>query len=210
MFYVIARAILRVILKIGFKARVEGESNVPSEGPVILVANHLSMLDPIVLGCAIPRPVRFMAKHELFSNRLFAWVLTSLGAFPVRRGQADREAFHKALEVLLKGQVLGIFPEGTRSLTGRLQAPYSGAVILAEKTGAPIVPVGIVGTDKILRKGAVLPRPGRISVRVGRPIYASCLSQEPAQEAGRTAVDLKSVMMQHIAELIAGSAQATR
>ncbi|MGE5588333.1 MAG: lysophospholipid acyltransferase family protein [Clostridia bacterium] len=206
----IARAILRVILKIAFKTRVEGEDNIPSEGPVILVANHLSMLDPIVLGCAVARPVRFMAKHELFSNRLFAWILSGVGAFPVRRGQADREAFHKAIEILLKGQVLGVFPEGTRSLTGRLQAPYSGAVVLAEKTGAPIVPVGIVGTDKILRKGAVLPRPGRISVRVGRPIYASSCHQGQAQEAGRESVDLKSLMMQHIAELIAGGAQAAR
>lgn len=210
MLYVIARAILRVVLKIAFKTQIEGEGNIPSEGPVILVANHLSMLDPIVLGCAVSRPVRFMAKHELFSNRLFARVLEGLGAFPVRRGQADREAFHKALEVLSRGQVLGVFPEGTRSLTGQLQAPYSGAVVLAEKTGAPIVPVGIVGTDRILRKGAVVPKPGRISVRIGRPIYPSSPSQGQAREGERGAVDLKSVMMQHIAELIAGGARATR
>ncbi|MCR4402245.1 MAG: 1-acyl-sn-glycerol-3-phosphate acyltransferase [Firmicutes bacterium] len=206
----IVRAILRVVLKIAFQTRVDGDDNVPSEGPVILVANHLSMLDPIVLGCAIARPVRFMAKHELFSNRFFAWILSSLGAFPVRRGQADKEAFHRAVEILLKGQVLGVFPEGTRSLTGRLQAPYSGAVVLAEKVGAPIVPVGIVGTDKILRKGAVLPRPGRISVRVGKPIFPPSCCQGQGREAGRESVDLKSLMMQHIAELIAGGAQAAR
>jgi len=208
---VTVRAILRMVLRVVFKTRVEGEDNVPSEGPVILVANHLSMLDPIVLGCAVRRPVRFMAKHELFSSRLFGWVLTMLGAFPVRRGQSDREAFHTALGVLSKGQVLGMFPEGTRSLNGQLQAPYSGAAILAEKTCAPIVPVGIVGTDRVIRKGGRLPRPGRITVRVGRPIYASDLSQGPAQEAGgAAAADVKNIMMQHIADLIASGAQATR
>ncbi|MGE5586570.1 MAG: lysophospholipid acyltransferase family protein [Bacillota bacterium] len=206
----IVRAILRLMLRIVLRMQVEGETGVPAEGPVILVANHLSMLDPIVLGCAVRRPVRFMAKHELFSNRLFGRVLASLGAFPVRRGQADRDAFHTALEILSSGEVLGIFPEGTRSPSGRLQAPYSGAAVLAEKTGAPIVPVGIVGTDRILRKGAVLPRPGRVLVRVGSPIYASRVCQGPGQEPERGAADVKSLMMRHIAELIAEGARATR
>lgn len=206
MFYATARALLRVILRLAFKIRVEGRENVPRQGPVILVANHLSMLDPIVLGCAITRPIRFMAKHELFSNRLFAYVLTRLGAFPVRRGHADKEAFHTAFEVLSRGQVLGMFPEGTRSVNGELQPPYSGAAILAEKTGAPVVPVGIVGTGRIMRKGATIPRHGRITVRVGRPIYAAgsagglSLGEGERQEFA----DVKYVMMRHIAELIAG------
>lgn len=205
MFYATARALLRVILRIAFKIRVEGRENVPRQGPVILVANHLSMLDPIVLGCAISRPIRFMAKHELFLNRLFAYVLTRLGAFPVRRGHADKEAFHTAFEVLSRGQVLGIFPEGTRSLNGELQPPYSGAAILAEKTGAPVVPVGIVGTGKIVRKGATIPRHGRITVRVGRPIYAAGSARGLSLEEGarQEFADVKDVMMRHIAELIA-------
>ncbi|MEW6230583.1 MAG: lysophospholipid acyltransferase family protein [Bacillota bacterium] len=205
MFYATARAVLRVILRIAFKIKVEGHENVPRQGPVILVANHLSMLDPIVLGCAISRPIRFMAKHELFSNRLFAYVLTRLGAFPVRRGHADKEAFHTAFEVLSKGQVLGMFPEGTRSLNGGLQPPYSGAAILAEKTGAPVVPVGIVGTGRIMRKGAAIPRYGRITVRVGRPIYAAGSARVMRLEEGarQEFADVKDVMMRHIAELIA-------
>ncbi len=206
MFYVAVRAVLRVLLRLAFKTRVEGRENVPREGPVILVANHLSMLDPLVLGCAINRPIRFMAKHDLFSNRLFAFVLMHLGAFPVRRGQADRQAFHMAFEILSRGQVLGMFPEGTRSLDGELGQPYSGAAILAEKTGAPVVPVGIVGTGRVMRKGTALPRSGRIAVRVGRPIYAARSGPDVAGREGdrREFANVKEVMMRHIAELLAG------
>lgn len=208
MFYATARAVLRVIIRIAFKVKVEGRENVPRQGPVILVANHLSMLDPIVLGCAISRPIRFMAKHELFSNRLFTYVLTHLGAFPVKRGHADKEAFHTALEVLSKGQVLGMFPEGTRSLNGELQPLYSGAAILAEKTGAPVVPVGIVGTGRIMRKGATIPRHGRITVRVGRPIYAAGSARGLSLDEGarQELADVKDVMTRRIAELIASGA----
>ncbi len=181
----------------------------PGEGPVILVANHASMLDPVVLGCAVGRPVRFMAKHELFRNRMFGSVLRSLGAFPVRRGQSDREAFHTALEVLSRGEVLGIFPEGTRSLNGELQPPYSGAAVLAEKTGAPVVPVGIIGTHQVMRRGSWLPRPGRIAVRVGRPLYAAGRAGERTQNggAGDASADVKTAMMRDIAELLSEGAR---
>jgi 1-acyl-sn-glycerol-3-phosphate acyltransferase len=127
----IIRAILRFVMRIAFRMQVEGKDNVPSQGGVILAANHLSMLDPIVVGCAIDRPVRFMAKRELFDNPLLRMLARSLGAFPVRRGKDDKDAFRRALEVLRNDEVLGIFPEGTRSLDGRLQRAYSGAAVLA-------------------------------------------------------------------------------
>lgn len=208
MFYLIVRAVLRVVLRIVFRMEVEGEENVPKEGPCILAGNHLSMLDPVVIACAVDRPVRFMAKHDLFNNRFFSAVLKGLGAFPVRRGRDDKDAFHKAQEILREGQALGMFPEGTRSLDGRLQPAHSGAAILAEKMGAPVVPVGIIGTGRIMRKGAILPRSGKIAVRFGQPIYSRSRHDGQGAEGilPSGAADLKEAMMQEIAKLVTSGA----
>ncbi|NLB73658.1 MAG: 1-acyl-sn-glycerol-3-phosphate acyltransferase [Firmicutes bacterium] len=204
MFYVIIRAILRFVMRIAFRMQVEGKDNVPSEGGVLLAANHLSMLDPIVVGCAMDRPVRFMAKRELFDNPLLRMIARSLGAFPVRRGEDDKDAFHRALEVLRDGEVLGIFPEGTRSLDGRLQKAYSGAAVLAEKTGAYLVPVGIVGTGKIMRKGVVFPKAGHIGVRFGKPIIPAevCSILPLNQSSVRPREAITNLMMEEIERLV--------
>ncbi|HHV62202.1 MAG TPA: 1-acyl-sn-glycerol-3-phosphate acyltransferase [Firmicutes bacterium] len=170
MFYSIIRFIFLIILMVFFRMKVEGHENVPERGPVILVANHVSLLDPIVVGCALKRRVWFMAKAELFRNRAFGRVLRWLGAFPVRRGESDREAFHRCFQVLEAGLVLGIFPEGTRSVDGRLGRFSSIAAVLSSKTGAPIVPVGVLGTGRILRRGSFIPNLGRVVVRIGPPI----------------------------------------
>ncbi|NPV52320.1 MAG: 1-acyl-sn-glycerol-3-phosphate acyltransferase [Firmicutes bacterium] len=172
MFYAIIRFIFLVILVVFFRMRVEGHENVPRRGPVILAANHMSLLDPIVVGCALKRRVKFMAKAELFKNRAFGLVLRWLGTFPVRRGESDRDAFHRCFQVLEAGQVLGIFPEGTRSVDGRLGRFSSIAAVLSSKTGAPVVPVGILGTGQILRRGSFIPRLGRVVVRIGPPVAA--------------------------------------
>lgn len=204
MFYVIIRAILKFVMRIAFSMQVEGKDNVPKEGGVLLAANHLSMLDPIVVGCAIDRPVRFMAKRELFENPFLGVILRGLGAFPVQRGKDDKDAFRQALKVLRDGEVLGMFPEGTRSLDGRVQKAYSGAAVLAEKTGACIVPVGIVGTGRVMRKGAVLPRRGRVSVRFGKPIIPAevCAMISPNQCSVRPREAITNLMMEEVQRLV--------
>jgi 1-acyl-sn-glycerol-3-phosphate acyltransferase len=200
------RAILRFVMRIAFRMQVEGKDNVPSQGGVLLAANHSSMLDPIVVGCAIDRPIRFMAKRELFNNPFLGMILRNLGAFPVRRGKDDKDAFRKALEVLKNGDVLGMFPEGTRSLDGRLQKAYSGAAVLAEKTGACLVPVGIIGTGKAMQKGAVLPRLRRVSVRFGKPIIpAEVCSMAPLdQPSFKSKEAITNLMMDEIERLVMG------
>jgi len=145
--------------------QVSGQENVPKRGPVVLIANHTSYLDPPALGVASPRRVYFMAKEELFRIPLFGWLLKGLGAFPVKRGTPDRRAFKRALAVLAAGNVLGIFPEGTRSKTGELGPAEEGAAVLALRSGAPVVPAGITGT-----RGS-----GPIRVAFGPPVDTSDL-----------------------------------
>lgn len=133
--------------------KVTGRENLPASGPVVIVANHISNWDPVAVGVAVKRQVFFMAKEELFKVPLLGAVLPLLGSFPVKRGQSDRAAIRKAMEVLKKGNVLGVFPEGHRSTSGKLEPFSEGAVHLAAKFEAPILPVGVVGTDKIFSKG---------------------------------------------------------
>jgi len=153
--------------------KVAGADNLPSTGPVVVISNHLSLWDPLVVGSAMKRKVYFMAKEELFHYPLVGCMIRSWGAFPVKRGHTDRKALKNAMEVLRSGHVLGIFPEGTRSTTGKLQDFKSGAVSLAVKFGAPILPVGLIGTKNIFSKG----RFHSFRVNIGKPIptekYAS-------------------------------------
>lgn len=142
----------------------------PRQGPLIVAINHLSLLDPILVGAALPRPVHFMAKEELFRYPLLGLLLRWVRAFPVRRGEADREAIASGLRILQAGGVVGIFPEGTRSLDGRLLSLQGGTAFLALKSGAPIVPVAISGTERAMPKGAWWPRRVAVRIQVGTPI----------------------------------------
>ncbi|NLS44365.1 MAG: 1-acyl-sn-glycerol-3-phosphate acyltransferase [Firmicutes bacterium] len=206
MFYVVARAILRLVLGIAFNIKVEGKENVPPEGGVILAANHSSMLDPLLVGCAISRPIRFMAKRELFENPFLALIVPNLGAFPVKRGKNDKGAFHQALNIVKGDQVLGMFPEGTRSSDGRLQKAYSGVAVLAEKTGACVVPVGIVGVGRGIRKSTFPPKRRHIYISFGKPIVPSEVHSRIS--ANQDSIGLKEaitgLMMDEIKKLVAG------
>lgn len=148
----------------------------PKSGGVVLACNHLSMLDPWLLGVLFPRMLRFMAKEELFQIKPLGWYLRKAGAFPVRRGESDRTAIRTAEALLRDGNVVMIFPEGHRSDTAGAQAARAGAVLLAARTNSPILPVGIAGTEKLRLKKvegrsrlALLSRPD-VYVSVGKPI----------------------------------------
>ena len=149
MLYSLLRFLFSVFFTIFFRADIRGRENLPKEGPVILAANHMSNFDPPFLACFLARPVSYMAKIELFEHPVFGSAIRACHAFPVKRGAADRGAIKAAVQVLKLGKVLGLFPEGTRSRTGEMGKAEAGVGLIAAMTGAPVVPVCIVGTDKI-------------------------------------------------------------
>ena len=165
MLYGFLKGILPTMFRIIYRAEVHGQENVPKEGGAIIAANHISLWDPPFVGAFCPRRVSFMAKKELFENSIFSSIITSLGAFPVNRGAADRNAIKTALAVLSEGKCLGLFPEGTRSKNGKLGEPEAGIGLIAYKANVPIVPVAITGTNG---KG-LFPK---FTIRFGKPIPA--------------------------------------
>ena len=156
-----------------FDARVEGVAHVPREGPFIIVSNHTSNVDPPLVGWAtghqVGRIVHFMAKIEMRGWPIIGWLATQSAVYFVRRGEGDRAAQRFSLEALAAGRPIGIFPEGTRSRDGHLKPGKSGAVFLAMRSGAPLLPVGIAGTHRILPGRSRWPHPTKIRIRIGEP-----------------------------------------
>lgn len=165
--YWLTRAVLQPFFHVYFRMRRTGCEHVP-EGGVILASNHRSFLDPFIIGCCVRRPIYFVAKRELFHNPLVGWFLNALGAFPIRRGEADEESIDTAKALLERGEAVVIFPEGTRIRKATLGSPKRGVGRLALETGAPIVPIAVRGTDRA-RRGLVV-RPVRVDVRLGRAL----------------------------------------
>ncbi|AEG15408.1 1-acyl-sn-glycerol-3-phosphate acyltransferase [Desulfofundulus kuznetsovii DSM 6115] len=164
MFYRFARALCRVILALIRRWKVVGAHHLPPSGGVLVVSNHVSYWDPVVVGCALDRQVHFIAKAELFGIPLLGPVIRALGAFPVRRGGGDRQAIRRALELLKQGRVVGIFPEGTRSKSGELLEPHLGAAMLALRAKVPVLPVAVINTRGIF---------GKVRVHIGKPLVFS-------------------------------------
>jgi glycerol-3-phosphate dehydrogenase (NAD(P)+) len=161
------RLLAQPAIQIFFRLRRTGREHIPA-GPVILAANHRSFLDPFVIGTCLRRPIYFVAKKELFDNRLTGWFLNCLGAFPVRRGESDEDSMATSLALLARGEAVVIFPEGTRHRSGPLHPPKRGVGRLALESGAPVVPIAITGTERA-RRGWVF-RPVRVDIRCGRPL----------------------------------------
>ena len=155
-----------LILKVFCRLRVEGLENIPAGGAVI-APNHQSFWDIPLLGVVLPSRLHFMAKEELFRNPVFGWAIRTLKAFPVKRGAPDRTAIRYAVDLLTQGELLVIFPEGTRSKTGQLGEFEPGIGMIAMKAGTPIVPTAIIGTNGIFGKGTFFPT---ITLRFGLPL----------------------------------------
>jgi 1-acyl-sn-glycerol-3-phosphate acyltransferase len=153
-----------------FRGKVYGAQNVPHQGPLIIVANHASDFDPPILSSCVQRPVSYMAKEELFRVPILAPAIRAYGAYPVKRGSADRSALREALKQLEQGWAVGVFLEGTRTIDGRINSPKLGAALIAAKAQVPILPVSLWGTHRILPRGAKLPKPLPLTIRIGRAI----------------------------------------
>jgi 1-acyl-sn-glycerol-3-phosphate acyltransferase len=156
--------------RVWFRLSVVGAEWVPREGPLLLASNHLSVLDPAMIGAVIPRELDYMAKTELFHIPGFGALIRRLNAHPVDRTGSDSAALRLALRLLGDGRAVLVFPEGTRGTEGQLRPARAGAGMLAALSGAPVVPVYIQGSGRALPRGAVLPRPGRVTVTLGAPI----------------------------------------
>lgn len=180
------------IFKLLFHLEVKGREFLPKEGGFILASNHLSNLDPIVLGAVTPRRLNFMAKEELFLNPLFGLLIRILGAFPIKRNSPDLSALREAMKRLRRGACLVIFPQGRRSPEDLKGEPGIG--FLTIKTKSPVVPVYIKGTDRILPKGKRKISMGEIKVRFGSPIILK-------EKGGESYSDISKNIMDKIGRL---------
>jgi 1-acyl-sn-glycerol-3-phosphate acyltransferase len=179
--YRVLRAVVGPVIRLAWRLEVVGAERVPS-GPVIVVANHDSLSDPFFLGAAVERPLHFLAKHELWSYPLVGRVIDALGGIPVERQSGDLTAVAALARVLEHGEAVVIFPQGT--VLGDVDRPWQrGAARLALTTGAPLLPVAILGAADALRPGTRLPRLSRVRVLVGEPIVVA--PAPPRIPAGR-------------------------
>jgi 1-acyl-sn-glycerol-3-phosphate acyltransferase len=170
MLYAILKPLAVLAMRLCFRLESRGTEHVPARGPVLIVANHVSVLDPPLVGGASPRHLSFLAKAELFRIPLFGGLIRRLGARPVRREGADAGALRTALRVLKEGGALLVFPEGTRGQEGRFGPAKPGAGMLAVLGDAPVIPVYISGSGRAWPRGRRLPRPARVTVTFGPPL----------------------------------------
>ncbi len=193
-FYRIAWVIVRTYLFIFTRIKVEGRENIPQSGPVVFVGNHPSLWDPVYMAITTKRVVHYMAKEELFHKAGLKQLVTALGAFPVKRGKIDRNSLRTAAKYLENGEVLGIFPEGTRSKNNQMRPFLPGAALFALRSGAPIVPFALKGTEKIFG--------GRIKIKIGKPlVYPEYYKGKIGEEIlDRVTQDCRDVIRQMLCE----------
>ncbi|MEM9005110.1 MAG: lysophospholipid acyltransferase family protein [Cyanobacteria bacterium P01_F01_bin.86] len=153
-----------------FRGRVEGVQHVPQAGPLLVVANHASDFDPPIMSSCVRRPVSYMAKEELFRVPILGPAIRLYGAYPVKRGSADRSAIRAALQQLEQGWAVGVFLQGTRTPDGRISDPKLGAALIAAKAQVPMLPVSLWNTHQVIPKGTKFPHPVPVTVRIGSPI----------------------------------------
>lgn len=170
-FYRFAKNFVWYLLKPFYRMEVHGRDNIPEDGPVIICSNHISNLDPPIVGGAATRDLHFLAKAELFKGKFFNYFFRKLNAVPIKRGTNDRQALRESLTLLKEGKVLGLFPEGTRSKTGEIGEGLSGIGFFALRSDAIIIPCVIIGPYKIGRK---------LKVVFGAPVEMTSLRESKA------------------------------
>jgi len=197
-FYHIARIAVRIGLFFFTSCTLNGMKTIPKKGPLLIIANHLSVADPPLVSVSITRETVFMAKEELFSNWFTNYFIRSFGAFPVRRNSLDRNALKVADNVLEAGKVLVMFPESSRSSTGELEKAFPGAAMIALRNQVPVLPIAVTGTEVIHGYKWLLRRP-KVILTVGNPFslpqVKGKLSREKLEES-------TEIMMKHLAEIL--------
>jgi 1-acyl-sn-glycerol-3-phosphate acyltransferase len=174
--YPVAKAIVKPAMRLLWRVHVTGLHHVPGDGAAIFCPNHISFFDSLVLPCVLPRRISYVGKAEYMDSWKTRHVFPAIGMIPIERtgGSASQRALDAAAKVLARDEFFGIYPEGTRSRDGRLHRGHTGAARLALRTGAPLVPVGIRGTDLIQPAGAAMPRPfTSCQVNIGEPIHVT-------------------------------------
>lgn len=167
-----SRFLCILFFKLICRVKVKGKGNIPKRGGFILASNHVSYLDPMAVGSSCPRRLNYMARHDLFANPVFSWLLYRWRAFPVKRNSADRFALKEAMSRVEKGGGLLLFPEGTRSQDARLSdKPEPGIGFLAAKLNVPVIPVFVKGTERVLPKGAKFVVSAKVTVCFGKQIH---------------------------------------
>lgn len=196
--YAWVRYPVKWLYKIFYDFHIEGIENIPQDRPVVLASNHRSYADPVILTMPMKRPVSYMAKEELFRNKLFGWFIRKLGAFPVTRGAGDMSVIDDSINILRSGRNLVIFPEGTRSKDGKVGKGKTGVAMIAAKSGADVVPCGIVF------EGEKLHFRSKLTLRFGKPIKAAELAVDGSSP--RELKEVKKRIMGAITELVEGPA----
>lgn len=163
-------SVVSPVLHTYFRGRIYGAHHVPKRGRLLVVSNHASDFDPPIVSNCVGRPVAYMAKEELFRVPVLKQAITAYGAYPVKRGSADRSAMKAALASIENGWATGVFLDGTRTSDGRVHDPKLGAAWIAAKAQTPILPVCLWGSHRIFQKGSIFPRPVPLTIRIGEPI----------------------------------------
>lgn len=198
--YYFCRGLVWLAFHIAYSIRFEGKKNIPRDTNVIYTANHRTNADPPLVAIGVKKKCSFMAKEELFKNKLFGWLIRNLGAFPVSRGKGDMAVIDTAVARLEKGENLMVFPEGTRSKDGKVHRGHTGAALIAARTGKPVVPVGIVFGEKLKFRT-------RITVKYGEPIHTADYCTICDEPNPRELVRLKNRYMADIKLLVEGEAE---
>lgn len=192
-FYIIVIYFISIFARLVFRVRVSGVENIPTSGGVIVAANHVSFLDIPLLAYSLIRHANFIAKKELCTIPVLGTLLRLLGAIPIDREKIDRPAIREIIKKLNSGNVVVIYPEGTRSLNGKLQAGKPGVGFIVRLSGKKVVPAAIIGTDKAMPSGSWFLRPYPVTIRFGKPLDFSEWKED---------VKITKVIMDNIAGLL--------
>jgi 1-acyl-sn-glycerol-3-phosphate acyltransferase len=195
-FYDVSKFTVRLLATTLWRARVIGTENVPASGPLIVACNHVSYLDPPLMGCLCPRRIHYMAKKELFEMPVVGPMIRALGAYPVDRHGSATAAIKRSLSVLEGGGAVGIFPEGTRNRAGTV-SPQTGVALLASLAKAPVVPACILGSDRA-------PRLSRVSVAFGAPLALAADRKATREDLAKFTSDVMNAI-ERLAERISGN-----
>ncbi|MCK0472139.1 1-acyl-sn-glycerol-3-phosphate acyltransferase [Halalkalibacter sp. APA_J-10(15)] len=182
--YQFGKRICLLFLSSSYKVEVIGRENIPKDGGVLLCCNHINNLDPPLLGSYLDRNVHYMAKKELFEKPILKWLLPKLHAFPIRRGMSDKQALRTAMTLIKNNEIVGLFPEGTRSKNGQLQKGLAGAGFFALRTNATVIPSAIIGPYKFR---------GRLKLVYGEPIDFSELKETRGSAEEATAIIMAEI-----------------